>query len=160
MLTEHLNINYFKETTSGRYTKINDPSIDFIEQDILIDKYQEEGLEQIITLALMQAEKLSPSIGIKYWLLSNYTNINENTIYKIWLDSKVETPLCILANNIMKQILDEPITISSKIDDTKILNFANVQLQLVKDFEKKGCRIFSNKFTATTNRIQVSFPND
>ena len=108
--------------------------IDFIEQDITIGKYQEGGLEQIITLALLQAEKLSPYIGIKYWLLSSYTNINENNIFKLWSDSKVETPLCILANNIMKQILDEPITISSKIDDTKNIKFYEHSIASYKGF--------------------------
>lgn len=151
----HTNINYYKITESETI-KINDKSIDYIPQTIKFGNYYQGGIDQMINLVLCQAEKINPHIGLKYWLLTNYFPIDENQIINLWKESKVNTPLCILANNIRNSIFNEFAADVSQMSNAQIREILITQLQYIKEHES----IYqdSSPITSLSNNIDVKFP--
>jgi hypothetical protein len=151
----HTNINYYKES-KPKNIKINDRSIDYIPQALKFSKYHEGGLDQMINTVLFQAERINPQIGLRYWLLTNYFPIDENQITSLWKESHVNTPLCILSNNIRNIIFNEFAEGLSQMSNAQIRKILIAQLQYIKEHEL----IYqdTSPIISLSDNIDVKFP--
>jgi hypothetical protein len=132
----HTNIDYYKES-EDKPILISKPNENFIPHDIdKFNKYNESGIEQIVNVVLEQAEKLNPFVGIKYWLLSFLIGLDEIQLFNAWKRSKIETPLCILSNNIRNKMINEYVGPGKRMTNDTILKIGINLIEEIGFLEK------------------------
>jgi hypothetical protein len=132
----HTTIDYYKEN-EDKPILISKPNENYISHDIdKFNKYNESGIEQIVNIVLEQAEKLNPVVGIKYWLLSFLTGFDDTQLFNAWKRSKIETPLCILCNNIRNKMINEYVGPGKKITNDTILKLGINLIEETRFLEK------------------------
>ncbi|MGA9171001.1 MAG: hypothetical protein WBZ20_12740, partial [Nitrososphaeraceae archaeon] len=97
---KHTNIDVF-DVFNNKINANDDKS--FITQNFEISNY-----ESAIHYTFMQVEKINPMIGPQYWL--SPFGINESRVYityRLWQESKLSIPLCILSKNIYVRMLEQ-----------------------------------------------------
>lgn len=89
-------------------------------------------------------------------VVNKFFPINENQIINLWKESNVETPLCILSNNIRNTIFNEFEADLSQISNDQIKDILNTQLQEIKEYES----IYpgASPITSLSNDIDIKFP--
>lgn len=89
-------------------------------------------------------------------LTTELTIYLENQIINLWKESGVNTPLCILSNNIRNAIFNEFGTDVSQISNTQIREITIIQLQIIKNYEAIDPE--SSPITSLSDNIDVKIP--
>lgn len=125
---KHTNIDVF-DVFNNKINANDDKS--FITQNFEISNY-----ESAIHYTFMQVEKINPMIGPQYWL--SPFEINESRVYityRLWQESKLSIPLCILSKNIYVRMLEQKQNDKKQIVDHEFEDIVRNEIALCKKVE-------------------------
>jgi hypothetical protein len=117
-------------------------------------------LASAIGYIFMQAEKINPLIGAQYWLARLGTDQEKVEVtYRLWKDSGVSIPLCILSNNIYVKIIEKINRTKKEISALEFKDVIRDEIQVCKNVENKNSdNIVMHKLHTSTNLFIFPFP--
>jgi hypothetical protein len=129
---KHTNIDVF-DVFNNKINTNGDKS--FIRQNFEID-----NLASAIGYIFMQAEQNNPRIGAQYWLSQLGTDENKVEVtYRLWRDSGVSIPLCILSHNIYVKMIEHQNTKNKKeISTLEFQDIVKGEIELSKEVESQN----------------------
>jgi hypothetical protein len=150
---KHINIELLN--THG-YKVNRDDEMSFVEQNFDIPSY-----ERAIHYVFMQVERYNPLIGASYWI--SPFGVHENRVKeldRLWKESQLSTPLCILARNVNISILTKTENIPGKdVLDGEFTEIVKTEIIKCKEAEKgESGNILLVELNPPTDYIWYPFP--
>ena len=140
---KHTNIDVF-DVFNNKINTNGDKS--FIRQNFEI-----HNLASAIGYIFMQAEQNNPRIGALYWLSRLGTDENKVEVtYRLWRDSGVSIPLCILSYNIYVKMIEENTKNKKEISAAEFQDIVKGEIALSKEVESENSdNIIMHKLNST-----------